>query len=315
MDPETPAKQARDFLQFLQEAGIASPPGDRLTAAHVLYRKLSASLDQRERALVALAPSLPPAPPDMPPAETLDLPRPNVRHCIYHVCPLASNDLWKANLYWLRRYAPTAFNGKKLAAIATGPGLVHPDAVREQLPGFQFLEIPNDPVLREVVSFLPLLVAVANPDPHHCTWYGHTKGNSTAANVEGATYWRNAMYDTQLRQWSRCMGELQRFAFVGAFKTVWAEGQKPPYPSGLKAGRWMLAGTFFWFRNDLVFGHPQWRSVPGDRYGVEAWPSTMFEPQLATSAFQLWSESLWPMPDMYDPAVYPNPIQDPCEFV
>ncbi len=229
----------------------------------------------------------------------------------HHVCPLTSNDGWRQNVRQLLR-RQDAFNGKRVAAIACGPGLEPPSAVRRAFAGsrFEFLELPNDPQLREVVSFLPLLLSACNPSPHEATFYAHTKGNSTAENRLGAIYWRNAAYHHLLDRWPECMAALGGHACCGIHKMVWPPDARSPYPTGLRHGQWMFAGTFFWFRNDAVFSHAAWRQVPMDRYGAEAWLAGLFAPHQATSMYQRWPEHESPSQSVYDPALYDNPIDD-----
>ena len=236
--------------------------------------------------------------------------RPSVLNCIYHVCPLKSNDLWRRNVQQLLTRADV-FTGKRVAAIAVGEGCHPPAVVKDAFAGsdFQFLELPTVPDLREVVSFLPLLLTVNSYDLAHATFYAHTKGNSTDESVQGSIYWRNAAYHHLLDRADDCMQELETHAAVGIHKMVWPSGQAP-YPTGLQHGRWMLAGTFFWFRNCRVFTHPKWRQIPMDRYGAESWLGGLFEPHEGASVYQLWPESEYPTPNPYDPDLYPDPIDD-----
>lgn len=237
-------------------------------------------------------------------------PRPTIRNLIYHVCPLTANDLWKKNVAQLRRRLDV-FSGRKVIAIATGKGCHPPATVRSELPGCEFLELPSDAELREVVTFLPLLVSVADPDPRQATFYAHTKGNSTDGSVQGSVYWRNAMYHHLLDRVGDCMEELETHACCGTHKMIWGHCKLgPPYPSGLNHGGWMLAGTFFWFRNDRVFSHSNWRHVPADRYGAEAWLSGLFHWAEAASVYQLWDEYEYPAPNPYDPGLYHDQIED-----
>ena len=235
-------------------------------------------------------------------------PRPTVRNLIYHVCPLAANELWKKNVAQLRKRL-SIFNGRKVIAIATGKGCRPPGEVEALLPGCEFLRLPNDAELREVATFLPLLLSVADPDPRQATWYGHSKGNSTEGSVKGSIYWRNAMYHHLLDRWQECMEELETHAAVGTHKMVWPPGFRP-YPSGLDHGNWMFAGTFYWFRHARVFNHPDWRQVPMDRYGAESWLAGLFDQSEAASVYQLWPDDAHPAPNPYDPTLYPDPIED-----
>lgn len=242
-------------------------------------------------------------------------PRPAIRNLIYHVCPLKTNDLWRANASQLAKRIDV-FNGHRRIAVATGDNLYPAKfAIREmERAGIvaEFMTLPNDPLLREVATFLPLLLSVARPVANEATFYAHTKGIDTACELpnatRGATLWRNAAYHHLLDRAGDCMVELETHVAAGIHKMIWADN--PPYPSGLRHGNWMLAGTFFWFRNDAVFSHPRWRNIPIDRYGAEAWLAGMFAPHEAASMYQLWNPNEFPTPNPYDPAIYPDPIED-----
>jgi hypothetical protein len=230
-----------------------------------------------------------------------------VRNLIYHVCPLATNDGWRHNVRQLvRRFG--VFNGQLVIAIATGDGLESPSEVHREFGGedYDFFTVENDRQLREVASFLPLLERVKNANADEATFYAHTKGNSTAANIQGAILWRNAMYRSLLDTGaSQAMEQLRHHAFVGCHKMVWGDG-KPPYPSGLAHGNWFLAGTFFWFRHDRVFDSDRWRNIPRDRYGAEAWPAGLIHHSEAASLYQKFPEQqqYTIIDNPYNPSLY-----------
>lgn len=222
---------------------------------------------------------------------------------IYHVCALDSNDHWIDNIQQLvKRWR--VFTQRKIVAVAVGDGMRSLEEVKQYFPGdAEFIEVENDKRLREVKTFLPLLEAVKTLDMS-ATFYAHTKGNSTADDVYGAKLWRNAMYHYLLDHYRACLDILQSHPCVGTTKMVWARNARSPFPTGLGVGTWMYAGTFFWFRNDLVFSHPDWSLVSDDRYGAEAWLSGLFEQRQAPSVFQPWPVDEWPIGSPYDPNNY-----------
>lgn len=229
------------------------------------------------------------------PGKTFQVPLPPIdkRNLIYHVCPLQANDGWKRNITQLiKRWS--VFNGRRVIAINSGDGLDSIDDVHRAFGrlDYDFLAIPNDPTLREVASFARLLEEVESGDDREATFYAHTKGNSTAADMQGAIRWRNSMYRHLLDDnAARPMILLESHAFVGCHKMVWGDG-KPPYPSGLNHGDWFLAGTFFWFRHDVVFGDDdRWRNIPNDRYGAEAWPAGIVDSYAAASVYQKFPQT------------------------
>lgn len=246
-----------------------------------------------------------------------------VRNLIYHVCPLRENTLWRRNVQQLvRRW--DVFNGRRIVAVAYDrDNQLWPlkEVVRE-FGGVdaEWLPLPNDRVLREVASFVPLLCAVQNTRRNEATFYAHTKGNSTAEShegnqnvtgrIRGAKRWRNAMYHHLLDRADECMQKLREFPCVGTCQARWREGQRFMYPSRLFHGWWMFCGTFFWFRNDKVFGHPRWRAIPMDRYGAEAWLGDLFTADQAHSMFQPFMSTLFPGVNPYDPRHYGQEFDD-----
>lgn len=237
------------------------------------------------------------------------------RNLIYHVCPLSANDGWRHNVrQLLRRW--NVFNGRRIIAIAHGEGCewgqVHAEFRGED---YEFFYVENDCNLREVASFRELLERVANTNHDEATFYAHTKGNSTMANKIGAVRWRNAMYRHLLEEnFQASMEHLKRHVFVGCHKMVWGD-RKPPYPSGLNHGNWFLAGTFFWFRNDVVFGNPRWQNIPRDRYGAEAWPAGIASEHEAASVYQKFDEhqTYTVIKNPYNPALYEGEgLDDPA---
>lgn len=237
------------------------------------------------------------------------------RNLLFHLCPLEKDQLWRRHAAQLWKYRPI-FTGRRIVAIATGKGVLPADQVREALgEGFETVEVPNDPQLREVASFPTLLKEIASLDPTEVTFYAHSKGNSTADDPVGALRWTAMMYSQLLGRWLAATALLEHFASVGTMKIVWPEGIHGPYPTQQPSvaslyprlpGRWMFAGTFFWFRHSDVFSKPNWSEVLPDRYAAEAWLSGLFEAEEGFSMFQPWPEDYYPSPSPYDPRHYPE---------
>ena len=237
------------------------------------------------------------------------------RNLLFHLCPLEKDQLWRRHAAQLWKYRPI-FTGRRIVAIATGKGVLPADQVREALgEGFETVEVPNDPQLREVASFPTLLKEIASLDPTEVTFYAHSKGNSTADDPVGALRWTAMMYSQLLGRWLAATALLEHFASVGTMKIVWPEGIHGPYPTQQPSmaslyprlpGRWMFAGTFFWFRHSDVFSKPNWSEVLPDRYAAEAWLSGLFEAEEGFSMFQPWPEDYYPTPSPYDPRHYPE---------
>lgn len=230
---------------------------------------------------------------------------------IYHVCPLRANEVWRLNVRQLiKRWH--VFSGRKIVAVSQGDGCHDMEEVASEFRygDIEWLPLPNDPQLREVATFLPLLEVIQSTEPLEATFYAHTKGNSTADNALGAEYWRNQMYRSLLDDVHAVRHNLLHHPAVGTTIISWPKNERPPYPTGLKTGTWMFAGTFFWFRHDAVFTRPDWRQVAQDRYGAEAWLSGMFGVNEVCTLFQPWPVDQYPSPSPYDPRMYQYPIRD-----
>lgn len=192
------------------------------------------------------------------------------RNCLYHITPIGNYE-W--NLEQLKKYAHI-FNHQKIAAVATGKEMDDPRQVEKMLPGFEIIKVPNDPHLREVASFVPLLERLK--EIRGATWYGHTKGVTKPKDV-AIKEWTEAMYFHTLGRWEECMQQLTEFCCTGAFRRF---GQYISFP---KESKWHYSGTFFWFRNDAFFTKPwkpgehDWRKIHRTKYGVEAHLSLLFD--------------------------------------
>lgn len=234
----------------------------------------------------------------------------DTRHLLLHVYAAKGRDCWRTVIERVRSRLDV-FNGRRIVAIASDASTHPPELVERELPGCEFLHLPNDPLLRETATLLPLLLSVySNPG---ATLYLHTKGTSTTENRVGSARWTNAMLHYLLCDWQRCFELLKDYVAVGTTKMVWPNVSDAPYPSGLKRGLHMLAGTFFWFRNDFVFSSPKWRDIPADRYGCESWLAGLFPPVATVSVFQPWPVWQYPTPSPYDPALYPEEFDEPCQ--
>lgn len=222
------------------------------------------------------------------------------RHLIYHVCPLEWNDDWRDNVRQLLRRMDV-FNGRRTIAIVQGWHMVDAETVKREFDGHdcEFLVLPNDPQMRERATFLPLLLSIQSTDPHEATFYGHTKGVSRRE--RGVNPWRNAMYHNLLDRWQDCMDELKQHSCVGCFKMDYSSEDDLPYSTKLRRGLWLFAGTFFWFRNDAVFRRSDWRDIPMDRYGVEAYLGGLFASEEAKSIYQPFRANNLPLGSLYRP--------------
>ena len=233
--------------------------------------------------------------------------RPTTRNLIYHCFPNAANGIWRECAAGIVEHWK-AFNGRRIVAIAQGKGCEPAELVKSVWPkDCEFLILPNCGVLYETVSFLPLLLSIASTNPGEVAFYYHTKGTSSIGDRRAITTWREKTVEHLLGEWPKCMDALERYASAGVMKMVWPIGKPHVHPSGLARGSWMFAGTGFWFRHDMIFRCRNWRQVPVDRFGTEAWLGDLIEPEDSVSMYQPWPLRMFPPPSPYHPATYGLP--------
>jgi hypothetical protein len=228
------------------------------------------------------------------------------RNLIYHVYPAPG---WLDAIQEIATHRDL-FNGNVHVAIAFNPDTdietVSRQVERILEPDRIFL-IENDPVIRETATFPTLLESILNASRTEATFYAHTKANTTADGVCGATKWRQVMVKSLLGRSEDAMQHLRRHPFVGTHKMIWPAGQAAPFPTRLAPTYpWMHAGTFWWFRHDMVSSRHRPELIARDRYGVEGFPAQLFPHEMAYSMWQPWDEdeSAWPQRNPYDPQLY-----------
>lgn len=234
---------------------------------------------------------------------------PTTRHLIYHVYASRDNNHWLRNLEQLKRRWDV-FNGKKVVAISNGDGTHAPEGVKAVIDdtSVEYLVLDNDPELRETATLLPLLMAIKT-EANDAVFYAHTKGvaNSEKKKYDiktGIMLWRNSMYHHLLDDVPTAMEALRDHPMVGCCIGSWGRRDKSPYPTKLSVGNWMFCGTFFWFSAMAVFSHHRWPLIANDRYGAEAWPSSLFTRKAVKSLFQPWPENTMPQKSPYHPMYY-----------
>jgi hypothetical protein len=223
------------------------------------------------------------------------------RNLLYHAAPFSGNGApWRRGVKNIMDRLPL-FNGRRVVAIMTGPGMDPPGEVRRAFGGdAEFIEMPNVPggnhaAGREVISFLPLFEAIANTSPTEATFYGHTKG-ATQNNGHTAHLWGDVMAELCLDYWPVVDRLLREFPVAGSFrKNVKAWSAHDGFDS---ASDWHYSGSFFWFRHDQLFSKPDWRRIDQFYSGIESYPSlhfgredagVIFEPQTQVgSPLYLW---------------------------
>ena len=184
-----------------------------------------------------------------------------IRNLIYHVTPLEKpKDVWLWNIEKLKENIHI-FNGKRIVAVAQGPGMAPLKEVQRVLPGVTLLPLPNDLEIRESASLPFLLSMVKSGDPNEVTFYGHTKG-VTRTDDKSVRLWTQMLYHHNLDRLEEVDASLKKSPCTGSFLRQWTGKNFP------KGSTWHYQGTFFWFRNKDLFER-KWNVVPKHRYGAE----------------------------------------------
>lgn len=202
------------------------------------------------------------------------------KHLLYHVYPLAGNGVWQRQcLQLLKRI--NLFDGKRIVAVVTGPGTDSPDAVKRVL-GEQvgeWIVLPNNPDLREVVTLAPLLERVQTDARDEALFWGHAKGVTYPASPGVPMHrWAEMLYELNLDYWPVAVEMLTRFLIVGAFKKI-VRG----FPESQRSA-WHYSGSFFWARCRDLFSR-NWRDIDQIKHGVESTPGSWFLPGEAGCLF------------------------------
>lgn len=187
------------------------------------------------------------------------------KHLLYHVYPIRGNGIWQLNLDRLRLRLPM-FTGKKCIAIAVDNRCDDPGLVRAYLgdqPGIEWIEVGNEPSLREMKTWGPLWERVDGHEGQ--VFYGHAKGTTRPCNPGTTIHaWTDLLYRLNLDHMPLIEDLLTKHPVAGAFRKAGAGFRG-------SSSSWHFSGSFYWL--NLASVGDRWRR--GDRhqwYGVESWP-------------------------------------------
>jgi len=232
-------------------------------------------------------------------------------HLLVHVWPVKTSSEWQRLLRMLAERWDQ-FDGKKVVAVVTSaePVVVteditvetaDPQEVADELPPDAEIEIyDNDPQLREVVTWRPLVRAVV--DQPGRTFYCHAKGvthTHQQACYESVRLWVDVMTHVCL-DWPKLLdAAMEEHHMAGCFR------RPQCYFSGVQqVVPWHYSGTFFWFDNEAVRSR-DWEEIDQNSHGVEIWPSRHFTRKETACLFEqgdrnpydlpYWRERVWPL--------------------
>lgn len=218
------------------------------------------------------------------------------KHLLYHIYPVAGNGMWQWNVDELCKRM-SLFNGRRIVAVVTDPatgrkpdptGPLGPDRHRVAMgtcdtvtdvqdrfgkwaDQIEWVEVENDPALREVATFLPLFERLeGNAGPNDVLLYAHAKGTTRDAK-HVAKVWAGVLYEVMMDYWGVVADQLKSHPVTGAFRKFgkgWAKSQST---SG-----WHYSGSWAWFRAQALFSKPDWRRIDRCWTGIEPYPSQHF---------------------------------------
>lgn len=214
-----------------------------------------------------------------------------VRHLAYHIYPFSGNGTWRRNVEQLLKRIKM-FNGRRVVAIATEVRMDPPSKVKQAFKGEvdEFIEVPNEPRLREVASFLPLMERLASTARHEAVFYGHAKGVTRPVNDGVSVHpWADLLYESCLDYWPLVEQLLTKHPIAGSMKKNGAmfTGSRSTFH---------YSGAFYWLRSCMVFNRPMWKTVDQQWWGTEAWPGLAFSAKEAATIFHEGSAEL----NLYD---------------
>ena len=185
------------------------------------------------------------------------------RNLICHLYPRAAGGHWRSTVHHLlARWQQ--FDGKKTVAIACDPTTDSPEEVATEF-GDAANEITFIPFcnthLQEVQGITPLLESVQHAPG--ITLYCHGKGATHLDPAAASHAWRDTMAAACLDYPSLVDCCLKDAGICGTFRSM--------QPIATSPAQWHFAGTWFWFRNDLLFSK-NWWDFEVSFWGVESYP-------------------------------------------
>lgn len=189
------------------------------------------------------------------------------RHLIYHIWPKSVNGVWQWNVEQLLERIHQ-FDGTRTIGIATSADADSVADVKAAFSGHRidnWIIRDNDRSRGESVTFRRMLQSL--PRQAGVTFYGHAKGVQYPEENSAVKIWTEIMYESLLED-PIALESTEKFSTVGCFRQN--------FHSAVHQSKWHFAGTFFWFRNEVAFSRPEWKSVIGGYYAVELWPGRVF---------------------------------------
>jgi hypothetical protein len=199
------------------------------------------------------------------------------RHLLFHVMPVAGTPIWRLNCdHLIARMR--VFTGQRICGIVTASNrckrpLDPPEAVREYLSphGFEFIEVPNDYRLREVVTWEPMWDRLDATD-RDLIFYCHSKGATKPYNPGTVCHsWGRVMYEVLLGYLPAMERLLTTYPIVGLFPQTGRHFAN-------SRSQWHYSGSFYWMRAAEALGRKGPEKIDKTWFGVESWPGLVYPP-------------------------------------
>lgn len=238
------------------------------------------------------------------------------RNLLYHIYPVSGNGVWQWNVEQLCGRMK-CFNGRKIIAIVTDPpegripdpdgphapdrgrvisGCDSVDAVKAEFrkrwghDDLEFMEFENDPNLREVKPFMPMLAEVLTDDPYDITCYSQAKA-VTRPKGHIAHRWTEALYEIVLDHFPLAIEQLNQFHVTGCFKKLGAGWSLEQSKSD-----WHYSGSWFWVKTAELMKR-DWQKIDQFWSGIEPYPSQQFK---ASESGCMFHTEQVPVMNLYD---------------
>lgn len=182
-----------------------------------------------------------------------------------HICTLVGRGVgWRPAAEQIKKRLHL-FNGKRVIAIAGGPGCEAASVVKSFFgPDVDYIEVENNHRLREVTSHNLLWERVID-DHDSFTFYCHSKTVTRPPTYPAVHRWTEILFESNLDFLEVVERQFQDRHIIGSFLKR----------SGQFGKSWHFSGSFYWVR--MADLHKRnWREIDKRRHGVESWPAVVF---------------------------------------
>lgn len=162
---------------------------------------------------------------------------------LFHIYPTHN---WRKHVDYMNEHA--VGYSRKIMSIAVDEHTANANEVKDAFGGsWEYITVPNDPQLREVLSYRELFKLAYTEDPNHIIVCAHGKGaQAHTVGNESIRWWTNAMYETVVGNLSELYEEFEKgYNVVGSFRRIGRQ-------FGCKH-RYHFSGTFYALRASGFF--------------------------------------------------------------